>query len=150
MAKKVTGMIKLQVQAAKANPAPPIGPALGQHGVNIPGFCKKKSALLGIKGNAQFFLHFPDGTGEGIFTCHHGTANAFPFQGEGGAVCGPLGHEVLALGVFDPHMDTGMVVPVRDGLAPAKGLSGGVAIFGIKIPDFHLTCPHRNARKYGR
>ena len=41
MAKKVTGMIKLQVQAGKANPAPPIGPALGQHGVNIPGFCKE-------------------------------------------------------------------------------------------------------------
>ena len=41
MAKKVTGMIKLQVQAGKANPAPPIGLALGQHGVNIPGFCKE-------------------------------------------------------------------------------------------------------------
>ncbi len=41
MAKKVTAYIKLQVQAAKANPAPPIGPALGQHGVNIPGFCKE-------------------------------------------------------------------------------------------------------------
>ena len=41
MAKKVTAMIKLQVQAAKATPAPPIGPALGQHGVNIPGFCKE-------------------------------------------------------------------------------------------------------------
>ena len=41
MAKKVTGMIKLQVQAGKANPAPPIGPALGQHGVNIPGFRKE-------------------------------------------------------------------------------------------------------------
>ena len=41
MAKKVTGMIKLQVQAGKANPALPIGPALGQHGVNIPGFCKE-------------------------------------------------------------------------------------------------------------
>ena len=41
MAKKVTEMIKLQVQAAKATPAPPIGPALGQHGVNIPGFCKE-------------------------------------------------------------------------------------------------------------
>ena len=39
MAKKVTGYIKLQVPAGKANPAPPIGPALGQHGVNIPGFC---------------------------------------------------------------------------------------------------------------
>ena len=39
MAKKVSALIKLQVQAGKATPAPPIGPALGQHGVNIPGFC---------------------------------------------------------------------------------------------------------------
>ena len=39
MAKKVIGFIKLQVQAGKANPAPPVGPALGQHGVNIMGFC---------------------------------------------------------------------------------------------------------------
>ena len=44
MAKKATGIIKLQVQAAKATPAPPIGPALGQHGVNIPGFCKEFNA----------------------------------------------------------------------------------------------------------
>ena len=41
MAKKVTAIVKLQVPAAKATPAPPIGPALGQHGVNIPGFCKE-------------------------------------------------------------------------------------------------------------
>ncbi|MEF9878617.1 MAG: 50S ribosomal protein L11 [Clostridia bacterium] len=41
MAKKVKSLIKLQVTAAKATPAPPIGPALGQHGVNIPGFCKE-------------------------------------------------------------------------------------------------------------
>ena len=41
MAKKVQSMIKLQVPAAKATPAPPIGPALGQRGVNIPGFCKE-------------------------------------------------------------------------------------------------------------
>ena len=41
MAKKVSAYIKLQVQAAKATPAPPNGPALGQHGVNIPGFCKE-------------------------------------------------------------------------------------------------------------
>ena len=41
MAKKVSAFIKLQVPAAKATPAPPIGPALGQHGVNIPGFCKE-------------------------------------------------------------------------------------------------------------
>ncbi len=41
MAKKVSALIKLQVPAGKATPAPPIGPALGQHGVNIPGFCKE-------------------------------------------------------------------------------------------------------------
>lgn len=40
MAKKVMALIKLQVEAAKANPSPPIGPALGQHGVNIMDFCK--------------------------------------------------------------------------------------------------------------
>ncbi|MDA8233909.1 MAG: 50S ribosomal protein L11, partial [Clostridia bacterium] len=39
MAKKVVGLIKLQVPAGKANPAPPVGPALGQHGVNIMQFC---------------------------------------------------------------------------------------------------------------
>ncbi len=41
MAKKVVGMIKLQVSAGKATPAPPVGPALGQHGVNIMAFCKE-------------------------------------------------------------------------------------------------------------
>jgi large subunit ribosomal protein L11 len=41
MAKKITAMVKLQVPAGKATPAPPIGPALGQHGVNIMGFCKE-------------------------------------------------------------------------------------------------------------
>jgi len=44
MAKKITGYIKLQVPAAKANPSPPIGPALGQRGVNIMEFCKAFNA----------------------------------------------------------------------------------------------------------
>jgi len=44
MAKKVIGYVKLQVPAGKANPAPPIGPALGQHGVNIMEFCKAFNA----------------------------------------------------------------------------------------------------------
>jgi large subunit ribosomal protein L11 len=44
MAKKVIAQIKLQVQAGKANPSPPIGPALGQHGVNIMDFCKSFNA----------------------------------------------------------------------------------------------------------
>jgi len=45
MAKKVTGQIKLQIPAGQANPAPPVGPALGQHGVNIMGFCKEFNAV---------------------------------------------------------------------------------------------------------
>ncbi|MEO1752309.1 MAG: 50S ribosomal protein L11 [Halothiobacillaceae bacterium] len=44
MAKKVQAYIKLQVKAGQANPSPPIGPALGQHGVNIMGFCKEFNA----------------------------------------------------------------------------------------------------------
>ena len=44
MAKKVLGKIALQIQAGKANPAPPVGPALGQYGVNIMGFCKEYNA----------------------------------------------------------------------------------------------------------
>ena len=41
MAKKIRAMITLQIEAGKANPAPPVGPALGQHGINIMGFCKE-------------------------------------------------------------------------------------------------------------
>ncbi len=44
MAKKIAGYIKLQVPAGKANPSPPVGPALGQHGVNIMAFCKEFNA----------------------------------------------------------------------------------------------------------
>ena len=44
MAKKVVGQIKLQLPAGKATPAPPVGPALGQHGVNIMEFCKQFNA----------------------------------------------------------------------------------------------------------
>ena len=44
MAKEVTGQIKLQIPAGKANPAPPVGPSLGQHGVNIMEFCKQFNA----------------------------------------------------------------------------------------------------------
>ncbi len=44
MAKKILGLIKLQIEAGKANPSPPVGPALGQHGVNIMDFCKAFNA----------------------------------------------------------------------------------------------------------
>lgn len=53
MAKKITAYIKLQVQAGKANPAPPIGPALGQHGVNIVEFCKQFNAKTGEMGDMK-------------------------------------------------------------------------------------------------
>ena len=49
MAKKVTAVIKLALQAGKANPAPPVGPALGQHGVNIMMFCKEYNAKTADK-----------------------------------------------------------------------------------------------------
>ena len=49
MAKKVTGLIKLALPAGKATPAPPVGPALGQHGVNIAAFCKEYNAKTGDK-----------------------------------------------------------------------------------------------------
>src|SRR5512137_1974890 len=44
MAKKITGYVKLQIPAGKATPAPPVGPALGQHGLNIMAFCKEYNA----------------------------------------------------------------------------------------------------------
>ena len=49
MAKKVVGLIKLALPAGKANPAPPVGPALGQHGVNIMAFCKEYNAKTADK-----------------------------------------------------------------------------------------------------
>jgi large subunit ribosomal protein L11 len=49
MPKKITALIKLALPAGKATPAPPVGPALGQHGVNIAGFCKEYNARTMIK-----------------------------------------------------------------------------------------------------
>ena len=49
MAKKITALIKLALPAGKATPAPPVGPALGQHGVNIAAFCKEYNAQTGYK-----------------------------------------------------------------------------------------------------
>lgn len=49
MAKKVAGLVKLQLEAGKANPSPPVGPALGQHGVNLMEFCKAFNAATADK-----------------------------------------------------------------------------------------------------
>ena len=51
MAKKIEGFVKLQIQAGKATPAPPVGPALGQHGVNIVQFTKEFNARTADKGD---------------------------------------------------------------------------------------------------
>lgn len=51
MAKKVVAQVKLQIPAGKANPAPPVGPALGQHGVNIMEFCKQFNAKTAKQGD---------------------------------------------------------------------------------------------------
>ena len=60
MAKKVTGYIKLQIPAGKATPAPPVGPALGQHGVNIVEFTKQFNARTADKGRQKLQLHYQD------------------------------------------------------------------------------------------
>ena len=49
MAKKITGYVKLQLPAGKANPSPPVGPALGQHGVNIMAFCKDFNSRTAVQ-----------------------------------------------------------------------------------------------------
>ena len=67
MAKKVAGLIKLQVPAGKATPAPPIGPALGQHGVNIMGFCK------------EFNERYRQGRRSDYSRGHHGVSGSFLF-----------------------------------------------------------------------
>mgnify|MGYP002063312816 CR=1 FL=1 len=59
MAKKVMTMIKLQVEAGKANPSPPIGPALGQHGVNIGEFVKKAAGAVAAVAMATGGRHAP-------------------------------------------------------------------------------------------
>jgi large subunit ribosomal protein L11 len=51
MAKKITGFVKLQLPAGKANPSPPVGPALGQHGINIMAFCKDFNSRTASEGD---------------------------------------------------------------------------------------------------
>lgn len=68
MAKKITGIIKLQIPAGQANPAPPVGPALGQQGVNIMAFCKEFNAAT--QGKAGLILPV-------VITVYHDKSFAF-------------------------------------------------------------------------
>ena len=58
MAKKITGIIKLQIAAGQANPAPPVGPALGQHGDNNMAFCKEINAKTKDHPGKDFHLYY--------------------------------------------------------------------------------------------
>ncbi len=64
MAKKVVALIKLALQAGKANPAPPVGPALGQHGVNIMAFCKEYNSRTQDKAGFVDFQLISKGFGK--------------------------------------------------------------------------------------
>ena len=77
MAKKITGYVKLQTPAGKATPAPPVGPALGQHGVNIMGFCKEFNERTA----KQAGLVIPV-----VITVYQD--RSFTFQGAGSRNCG--------------------------------------------------------------
>ena len=71
MAKKVMAVVKLQIPAGKANPAPPVGPALGQHGVNIMGFCKEFNERTQDKGLIPQMICIPSL----CYQCREGIAN---------------------------------------------------------------------------
>ena len=59
MAKKIKTVIKLQIKAGQANPAPPVGPALGQHGLNIQDFCVKFNEATKDKQEMLYRLRYP-------------------------------------------------------------------------------------------
>ena len=61
--KKITGYVKLQLPAGKANPSPPVGPALGQHGVNIMAFCKDFNSRMGDRSTYQQYFRQAFATG---------------------------------------------------------------------------------------
>ena len=71
MAKKVVGKIKLQIEAGKANPSPPVGPALGQHGVNIMDFCKQFNAKTQLDISSQLLLMFTKTEVSHLLSNHH-------------------------------------------------------------------------------
>jgi len=70
MAKRVTAMVKLQIPAGKATPAPPVGPALGQHGVNIMDFCKSFNAKTSAKDQEGLIIPV-------VITVYHDRSFAF-------------------------------------------------------------------------
>ena len=91
MAKKITGYVKLQIPAGEATPAPPVGPALGQHGVNIMDFCKNFNA----KTASQKGLIIPvviTVYADRSYTLHHEDAAGLDPAAQGGGRPEGLGH----------------------------------------------------------
>ena len=90
MAKKIEGYIKLQIPAGNANPAPPVGPALGQHGVNIMDFCKQFNAktqdqpgmiipvVITVYADHSFLIHMQDSASSS--TAQEGSRSGFSFR----------------------------------------------------------------------
>ena len=86
MAKKIVGYIKLQVPAGKANPSPPIGPALGQRGLNIMEFCKAFNAQTQGHGAGDADPGDHHGLWRPLLHLHHQVAAQFLFPEEGGGI----------------------------------------------------------------
>ena len=146
--KKITGYIKLQLPAGKANPAPPVGPALGQHGVNIMGFCKDfnaKSAKLGdtvvpviITVYARSFVHVRDEVGAGEHPAQEGggsgderqarfrLARAEPQEGR-------QGHE--GAGARDRQYQARRIMNAHTAEAAARSIAGTARSMGIEVTD---------------
>lgn len=126
MAKKVTGKIKLQIPAGQANPAPPVGPALGQHGVNIMQFCKEFNA----KTQSMAGLVIPV-----VITVYQD--RSFTFITKSPPASSLLKREAgLAKGSAQPNRDKVGKVTVQQVLAIAK----------LKMEDLNATDVNQAAR----
>ena len=102
--KKVQGFIKLQVPAGKANPAPPIGPALGQHGVNIMEFCKQFNARTQAQAKDEVTIPVVITVYSDLVHVHHqDPAGRHPHQ-EGG---GPLDVQEAGVGLEGAQQEQG-------------------------------------------
>ena len=83
MAKEVSAQIKLQIPAGKANPAPPVGPSLGQHGVNIMEFCKQFNAKTQKEGDSIIPVIITVYKDRIVYLCDENSAGVRPLEESG-------------------------------------------------------------------